>query len=196
MNTIAIRLIALFILLLVSLPVMAANFYKCKSSSGDITFNDKPCPKESKTTDKGKLNSFRISGTVGSKEYTDNSPEPDTQTALIFRAKFTGILESLTPLKRTITQYYFERGKWPEDLEAMGFDNQSMQSKDIRDVRIKKNGKIVAMLKERHGKNKIIILNPKPAMGGTSLDWQCWSNFPRSLLGGGELEICGSRHIY
>lgn len=190
------RLPVLIVLLFISTSTTAASFYKCQTSSGEITFSDKPCPKKSKTTAKGKLNSFRITGTVGNEEYTDNSPEPDTTTALIFRAKFTSILESLSPLRRTITQYYFERGKWPENMEALGFEKQSMQSKDISNVRIKNNGKIVAILNHRHGENKIIVLNPKPAMGGTSLDWQCWSNFPRSLLGGGELELCGSRHIF
>ncbi|MDX1813081.1 MAG: hypothetical protein R3240_14090, partial [Gammaproteobacteria bacterium] len=87
-------------------------------------------------------------------------------------------------------------GKWPEDMEALGFDQQSMTSNDIDNVKIKKNGKVVAMLNSRHGENKIIVLLPKPAMSNTKLDWQCWSNFPRSLLGGGELEICGSRRIY
>lgn len=196
MNKVSIRLFTLIILLALSMPGLAANFYKCKTRSGDITFSDKPCPKESQTTDKGKLNSFRITGTIGNEEYTDNSPEPDTTATFVFRANFSRILESLSPLRRNITHYYFERGKWPEDMEAMGFDNKSMQSKDIRSVRVKKNGKIVSMLKERHGKNKIIVLNPKPAMGGTTIDWQCWSNFPRSLLGGGELELCESRQIY
>lgn len=194
--TMSLRFAALIYLLLVSLPAFTANFYKCQSSSGEVTFSDKPCPKKSKTTSTGKLNSFRITGTIGSEEYTDNSPDPDTTTTLIFRAKFTNILESLSPLRRNITQYYYERGQWPEDLNAMGFDNQSMQSKDIRNVRIKKNGRIVAMLNDRHGKNKIIVLNPTPAMGNTTLDWQCWSNFPRSLLGGGDLELCVSRQIY
>lgn len=191
-----IRILSLLFLTAASFPLLAANFYKCESSGGEITFSDKPCPKKSRTTDTGKLNSFRISGTVSDREFTDDSPEPDPQTALIFRSRFANILQSLTPLRNTITQYYMERGKWPEDMDSMGFDQQAMQSRDIDSVRIKKNGKIVAQLNQRHGQNKIIVLNAKPAMGNTTIDWQCWSNFPRSLLGSGELEICGSRHIY
>ena len=61
---------------------------------------------------------------------------------------------------------------------------------------IANNGKIVAILNAKLGENKIIVLNPKPAMGATTIDWQCWSNYPRNLLGGGELEICESREIF
>jgi hypothetical protein len=95
-----------------------------------------------------------------------------------------------------ITQYYMDRRKWPEDMESLGFERQAMHSKQIDSVRIKKNGKITAMLNAKLGENKIIVLNPKPAMGETQLEWQCWSNFPRALLGGGELEICSSRNIF
>lgn len=190
------QLIFMVCLLLWSTQVFAANFYKCEDSSGQVTFSDKPCPTKSKTTAKGKLNSFRISGTVGNQEFKDDKPERDPNSVFIFRAKFTNILQSLTPLRLSITQYYMDRGNWPKNLEALGFESQSMQSRDIDNVRIKKNGKIVAMLNERHGENKFVVLIPKPALGATKLDWSCWSNFPRSLLGGGELELCGSREIF
>jgi hypothetical protein len=191
-----IRASALMFLTIFSLPLLAANFYRCETSNGRVTFSDKPCPKTAKTTDQGKLRSFRISGTVGKEEYTDDAPEPDPQSVLIFRSKFTGILESLTPLRTTINQYYMERGKWPENMEALGFDQQAMSSRDVDSVKIKKNGRVIAKLNSRHGENKIIVLAPIPAMGNTKLDWQCWSNYPSSLLGRGELEICGSRIIF
>jgi len=161
-----------------------------------VTFSDKPCPEKSKTTKKGKLNSFRISGTVGNNEFPDDKPNRDANAALIFRSKFSTVLESLSPLRRSITQYYMERDQWPENMEALGFERQAMNSKHINNVKMKKNGSIVAVLNANLGENKIIILNPKPAMGNTTIDWQCWSNYPRSLLGGGELEICESREIY
>jgi hypothetical protein len=176
--------------------VLGANFYKCETSDGEVTFSDKPCPTKSTTTQKGKLNSFRITGSVGKDEFPDDTPNRDENSVFIFRAKFSSILQSLTPLRRSIAQYFMERGQWPDDIKALGFDQQAMQSQQIDSVRIKKNGKIVALLNARLGEHKIIILNPKPTMGATSIDWQCWSNFPRSLLGGGELEMCGSREIY
>ena len=188
----------LYLVMLMLLPslVLGANFYKCESSDGKVSFSDKPCPTKSTTTQKGKLNSFRITGSVGTDEFPDDEPSRDENSVFIFRAKFSSILQSLTPLRHSITQYYMERGQWPDNMEALGFEQQAMQSQQIDSVRIKKNGKIVAQLNARLGEHKIIILNPKPAMGATSVDWQCWSNFPRSLLGGGELEICGSREIY
>lgn len=191
-----VRIPTLFIFTIISLPVMSANFYRCESSTGEVTFSDKPCPKESQTTDRGKLNSFRISGTVSREEFTDDSPERSPESILIFRSKFTNILQSLVPLRNTINQYYMDRGEWPENMKSLGFDQQAMNSRDIDSVRIRTNGKVVARLNSRHGDNKIIVLSPKPALSNTKLDWQCWSNFPRSLLGSGELEICGSRHIY
>lgn len=174
----------------------SGNFYKCESSSGKVTFSDKPCPKKSKTTKKGKLNSFRISGTVGNKEFPDDKPNRDANSIYIFRAKFSNIQASLMPLRMAITQFYMSRRQWPETMETLGFERQAMQSKQISGVRIKKNGKIVATLNARLGEHKFIILNPSPAMGATTIDWQCWSNFPRTMLGGGELELCESREIY
>lgn len=173
-----------------------ASFYKCETSTGKISFSDKPCPEKSKTTKKGNLNSFRISGTVGNNEFPDDKPSRDANSIFIFRAKFSAILGSLSPLRMSITQYYMKRGEWPENMEALGFERQAMQSMHIKSARIKKNGKIVAILNAKLGENKIIVLNPKPAMGATTIDWQCWSNYPRNLLGGGELEICESREIF
>lgn len=188
----------LFLVTLLLLPslVLGASFYKCENSDGKVTFSDKPCPTKSTTTQKGRLNSFRITGSVGKEAFPDDEPNRDDNSVFIFRAKFSSILQSLTPLRRSITQYYIERGQWPDNMEALGFEQQAMQSQQIDSVRIKKNGKIVAQLNARLGEHKMIILNPKPAMGATSIDWQCWSNFPRSLLGGGELEMCGSREIF
>jgi hypothetical protein len=183
-------------LLFIPAYAFSANFYKCENSVGKVTFSDKPCPAKSKTTKKGKLNSFRISGTVGNGEFPDDKPDRDANAVFIFRAKFSNILQSLSPLRVSITQFYMERGQWPENMEALGFERQAMQSQHIDSVRIKKNGKVVAMLNAKLGEHKMIILNPKPAMGATTIDWQCWSNYPRTLLGGGELEICGSREIY
>ena len=183
-------------LLIFSPEILSANYYKCETDDGQIAFSDKPCPKKSKTTGKGKINSFRITGEIGNTEFAEDAAERDENSIFMFRAKFSNILQSLTPLRRTITQYYMERGKWPENMEALGFERQSMQSKHIDSVRIRKNGKIVAKLNSRLGENKIIVLNPKPAMGETTIDWQCWANFPRSLLGGGELELCGSSDIF
>ena len=137
-----IRQLLIICLLFFSTHTMGANFYKCKTSDGQITFSDKPCPKKSQTTKKGKLNSFRISGTVGNEEYTDNKTDYDTNSIFIFRAKFTNILQSLSPLRMAITQHYMNRGKWPEDMESLGFERQAMHSKQINSVRIKKNGKI------------------------------------------------------
>lgn len=188
--------LSLVILLSFSSLALGANFYKCETSDGKVTFSDKPCPTKSTTTKKGRLNSFRITGSVGNEEFPDDEFNPDDKTVFIFRAKFSGILQSLTPLRQSITQYYMERRQWPDNMEALGFEQQAMKSQRIDNVRIKKNGKIVALLNAKMGENKIIILNPKPAMGATSIDWQCWSNYPHSLLGGGELEICGSREIY
>lgn len=186
------------LVMLMCFPSLAlgANFYKCESSDGKVGFSDKPCPTKSITTQKGKLNSFRITGSVGRNEFPDEEPDRDENAVFIFRAKFSSILQSLTPLRQSITQYYMERGQWPDNMEALGFEQQAMQSQQIDSVRIKKNGKIVAQLNANLGEHKMIILNPKPAMGATTVDWQCWSNYPRSLLGGGELEICGSREIY
>ncbi len=191
-----IRQLLIIPLLFFSAHAVGANFYKCKTSDGQVTFSDKPCQKKSQTTQKGKLNSFRITGTIGNKEFPDDKPDRDANSVFAFRAKFTNILHSLSPLRMSITQYYMEHGKWPENMEALGFDRQAMKSSQIDGVRIKKNGKITAVLNAKLGDNKVIVLNPKPAMGATQLDWQCWSNFPRALLGGGELEICGSRYIF
>ena len=190
------RQLILLCLLAFSSYASGANFYKCETSDGNITFSDKPCPKKAKTTGQGKLNSFRINGTVGSNEFAEDNPDRDPNSIFIFRAKFTNLLQSLTPLRMSIVTYYMERGKWPIEMEDLGFEPQSMQSRQIDNVKIKKNGKIVAMLNPRLGENKFIVLTPRPAMGGATVDWQCWANFPPSMLGGGELEICGSREIY
>jgi len=173
---------------------IASSFYRCESSDGKTSFSDKPCPTKSKTTDKGKLNSFRISGTASNKEFTDDKSAPNQQAVFIFRAKFSNILQSLTPLRMSITRYYMERGQWPNNLKDLGFKAKAMQSAHIASTRIKKNGRIVASLKPALGENKIIILSPKPAMNNTTIDWQCSSNFTSVLLG--DAELCDSRKIF
>lgn len=89
-----------------------------------------------------------------------------------------------------------DRGQWPENLQALGFKPQSMQSEYIASTRIKKDGSIVALLKSALGENKLIVLSPKPAMGNTTLDWQCSSNFTVTLLGESNAGLCDSREIF
>ena len=183
-------------LLLLTSNAVGANFYKCENTDGKITFSDKPCPTTSTLTKKGKLHSFRISGTIGKNEFTDDQPKRDNNSIFIFRAKFSEILQSLTPLRQSITQYYMDRRHWPENLKSLGFEQKTMRSKHIDLVKIMANGKIVATLNPGLGNDKYIILAPKPAMGDTIIDWQCWSNFPRLLLGYSETEACESRQIF
>jgi len=175
---------------------VGASFYRCESSEGKTSFSDKPCPANSKTTVKGRLNSSRLSGSIGRKEFTDDKPLPGLQAVYIFRAKFSSILQSLAPLRISITRYYMDRGQWPENLQALGFKPQSMQSEYIASTRIKKDGSIVALLKSALGENKLIVLSPKPAMGNTTLDWQCSSNFTVTLLGESNAGLCDSREIF
>jgi len=189
------------ILIIFSAPVFttqgfAASFYQCKSPDGKTSFSDKPCPSKSTTTNTGKLNSSRLIGTTGEKEFSGKNAAPNQQSIFIFRAKFSKALQSLAPLRMSITRYYMDSGQWPKNLEVLGFRAKTMQSEFISSTRIKKNGKIVALLKPQLGEHKMIVLDPKPAMGNTSLDWQCSSNFPSALLGGREMGLCDSREIY
>jgi len=190
------RIFLFSVLLFFNVQSIAASFYRCESSDGKTTFSDKPCPAKSKTTATGKLNSLRISGTTGTGKFTDDKAAPDKQSVFIFRAKFSNILQSLMPLRLSIARYYMDRGQWPKNLQALGLKQQAMQSALIASTRIKKQGKIVAALKPALGANKIIILEPKPAMDNTMLDWRCSSNFPPALLGEDGAELCDSREIY
>jgi hypothetical protein len=174
---------------------LGTRLYKCATPGGSVSYSDKPCPRQAQTLKEEKLSSFRIGGHVGDTEFVDDNPTPDAPALFLFRSRFSNILNSLTPLRMLITQYYMERREWPKSLDDLGFEPQSMHSSQIEQVRIMKHGKIVAALKPRLGANKYLILNPRPALGETQIEWQCWSNFPRLLLGGGEMELCTSRII-
>jgi hypothetical protein len=101
----------------------------------------------------------------------------------------------VAPLKAATTQYFMSSGTWPENLEALGFDAAAMTNSMIDGVTVGPEGTLRLRLNRRLGEHKAIALTPSVVMGGTQVEWNCFSNFPNELFAGPGPAICQSRAI-
>ena len=76
-----------------------------------------------------------------------------------------------------------------------GFEEGSMNSSKIDSVRLEPGGVVVAKLNNAIGNNKYIAMQPQSVLGGTSIEWRCYANFPRQVLSYGNSSTCESRVI-
>ena len=187
--------------ILLGLPPLAgsaATLYKCRAADGTISYRDSPCADRAATLATRKLKRTRIPDAVDDEEYLEPDAGPvDEQALYVFKAQFQQALSSLTPLRVASVEYFMNTGEWPKDFKAVGVDKKSMSSSFIDGVRIAPQGRIVAELNEqKFGQQKKIVLTPHQVMGGTTVEWQCSSNFTPRLLGSDATRICQSRVIH
>ena len=94
-------------------------------------------------------------------------------------ATITNIFHSIMPIKVSVMEYFVDRGEFPIQLEDMGMNSAEMKTKDIQNIRIGEQGRIIIQFSEALGEDVYMILTPKNVMGGFGgMEWTCKSNYP------------------
>ena len=200
MNTMP-YLSALIGLLILSFQLHAGSIIKCRAADGSITFADTRCPagqtQLSKTTHKQR----RIQQQTTEKNLEKGAEFPADESTpklprLVFQSQFSQVLASLNSIKFAVIEYYTYRGRWPGTLEDLGFNPDEMTSSLIDATDIDQDGRIRAELNDEFGDDKEVWLYPKLVMGGTQIEWSCYTNFPGELLQGMTgTALCQSRYF-
>lgn len=183
---------AIGFLTIISAPVNASGYFKCKDANGNIIFSDTECPVEAEILTEKTVRTDAVTGRFGSEPYLDDS-NMDLQDMLKLRAHLAEALSDLTPVKLAATEFYLQQEQWPENLEALGFNPKQTNSEQIDSVKVGQQGTLIARLQESFGTNKMIVLSPSEAMDGTVIKWNCSANFSPLLTN--ELS-CESRNIH
>jgi len=189
------------LLLLLGLNAQAGSIIKCQAADGSITFADTRCPAGHSQLSKKSHQQRRLSNKTSLKNLQKGSEFPDDETTtqiprLLFQARFSQILSSLTPIKFSMIEYYLYRGKWPQKLEEVGFKTTQMTSSLIRATNLSDAGRLQVKLALEFGDNKELWLYPRSVMGGTQVEWDCYTNFPPNLLTSpAGQRLCNSRYF-
>lgn len=184
---------------LFSPAIQAGNILKCVAADGSITYADTRCPAASTLLSHKKPSPRLRQPPQNMKNIEQGAEFPAAETQLpsarrVFQAKFVQALSSVSAIKIGITEYFMLRGEWPEDLEALGFDSSNMHSSLIEQVSVISQGRIQIRLVKDWGADKQIWIYPRSVMGGTQLEWICYSNFPSyDLTTGTGNSLCNSR---
>ena len=184
---------------LFSLPVQSNSYFKCTDGNGKLSFQTLPCPpasveEEEITTTSEKPAPAPNRETFGKSEYSDETTHK-TQPGLT-NSKLASVLASLSPLKVLNYEYFLTHGKWPKNFQVLGLNARDMISSQIDAVKLGTSGGIVARLSTEFGKNKYLAIKPLAVLGGTSLEWQCFANFPQETLNYSGHSICESRSLF
>ncbi len=177
---------ALLSLLLLSPALHAGSIIKCRAADGSITFADTRCPAGQAQLSKKSYQTRRLHKQTSQKNLakgpefpaTDNPPKiPRT----LFQSKFVKLLTSLQSVKLGVIEYYMYHASWPASLQDLGFASEEMTSSLIDNTAISKEGRINVELNPELGENKEVWLYPRLVMGGTQVEWSCYTNFPAAM---------------
>lgn len=114
----------------------------------------------------------RRAATVGVPSGTGIQTDP-TKAAI----GFSQALATITPIKLTVTEFYYENGAFPQSLKDVGLAPADMKtSTHISDLTIAGHGQIYIKGNEMMGLDSVIMLKPQLVLGGTSLEWRCFTN--------------------
>ncbi len=198
----------LFIFSSVTVVNAKEGFYKCTDVNGKTAYQQRPCSsatKQETVTIRGKSAAIaqlpELSSNAqlfGNSEYTADKDEPVLANQMVFLAKLSQVLATLHPLKFSIVEYYSMNGEWPKSFKELGLEEKSLSSLYIVQVSIVKNGVFLAQLSSEFGAGKKVALVPIPVMGGTSMEWSCFANFPASsmIMTAAKTTLCKSRVIF
>ncbi len=193
--------IAISLMTLVCLHAQAGTILKCQAADGSITYADTRCPGQQTLLSKQKHQPQIKQPPRNIKNIEHMAEFPPDQKQLpfarqVFQAKFVQALSSISTIKISMTEYYLMRGEWPENLAAMGFEAGDMSSSTIQQTQVMPEGRLLLKLVKDFGEDKQIWIYPHPVMGGTQIEWICYSNFPsynlKNTAGG---ILCNSRNF-
>lgn len=181
------RYIFFAIIILGSQAVHAGSIIKCQASDGSITYADTRCPAGQKQLSKKTHQQRRISEQTTPKNLENAAEFPDEKQpakipSLLFQSQFAQVLSSLQVIKLSVVEYYIYRGRWPGSLQDIGYVADEMTSSLIVKTELSSEGRIQARLNQQFGDNKEVWLYPRMVMGGTQIEWSCYTNFPANRL--------------
>ncbi len=192
---------ALLGLLLYSMPLHAGSIIKCRAADGSITFADTRCPDGQAQLSKKSHQTRRLHKQTSQKNLAKGAEFPAAEhppkiPRMLFQSKFAKVLASLHSVKLGVIEYYLYRGRWPASLQDLGFDRKEMTSSLIDNTAISEEGRISVDLNPELGEDKQVWLYPRLVMGGTQVEWNCYTNFPAELLQGmAGTSLCQSRYF-
>lgn len=108
----------------------------------------------------------------------------------VLAARFSRALADLSALKIYSMSYMAESGEWPREPEQMGLDSETFDTDDIVEVGYRKDGGIVAYLTPAFGHGKWLWMQPRSALGGANVSWQCRTNVEKQALLPGAYGTC------
>ncbi len=190
-----------FLLLLTAsfFPLYATTIVKCQNIAGDISYADNACPGNTRQLSKTKLKAYKTSQTISHQDLKKAKAYPEhkstAQDKAILIARLSQVLTSLNPIKTKMTDFYMQAGAWPESFHSIKLNAKTLKSSLIDKTHLDKKGRIKITLNKRFGANKKLWLYPEAVMGDTLIEWQCFSNFPQSMLKTGDTDICISRDL-
>jgi len=186
-------------LFFISAPLQAGAIVKCQSIFGDISYADEVCPANTTQLSKTKLKPYKTSQSISHKDLKRAKAFPEhvssAQQKAVFIARLSKVLTSLSAIKTKMTVFYMQAGVWPESFHTIKLKPKTLNSSLINKTILDKNGRIKVELNALFGKQKQLWLYPEPVMGNTQIEWQCFTNFPKSMLKAGNSDICISRDI-
>lgn len=187
--------------LFLSPSVLAGSIIKCEAADGSISFADTRCRSGQKqlSIQLHKERRVKKQTTQQNLEKAAEFPDDNSQKnlpAYIFKAKFVQALSSSTSIKMSMVEYFLYRGRWPKKMEDMGYQVKDMTSSLITGTEVSKQGRFSIKLAEEFGDEKAIWFYPNLVMGGSQIEWTCYSNFPVSILMNPTgTEICKSKYF-
>lgn len=200
--TVRFRRAVLVLPLLAGADAAAGTIIECRAADGSITFADTRCPAGQQQVRK-KTYRERPLEARGDLDKLENGAEFPADDAaappaakFLFASRFVDALSSTQALRMMLTEYYVLNGEWPATFEDMGLSEQAMTSSTISASRLRGDGRLVFTLADDFGADKRIVLAPAEAMGGTRIEWRCYSNFPAPwLVSPMGQRLCESRYF-
>ena len=169
-------------LLLASFGLNAANYFKCIGPDGGIIFSDTECPDSSEVVTEKTLKSDALTGHVERSAFEETQADLSLEEMLLMRAQLADVITTLNPIRVAIEEHRLSSGDWAKSLHDLGFDPVDMTSSAIKQLRIGKQGKIIAKLVPSFGNAKLMVMSPQEIFGGTQYEWDCAANFSPLIM--------------
>lgn len=98
------------------------------------------------------------------------------------KALLASAMGDISHLRVMVLEFYYYSGEFPASVDDLGLDPATMVSKHVTGVTLEPEGVLVAHLPESFGSDKRLKLIPYLAMGGSTVEWNCYANLPAVIL--------------